>query len=42
MPSLNWRGITENLKKRLIILQTIYCNSMLSICLKNYLFNGRA
>ncbi|CAH1978601.1 unnamed protein product [Acanthoscelides obtectus] len=40
MLSLNWRGITENLKQRLLILQTICCNSMLSIGLKNYLFNG--
>ncbi|CAH2007542.1 unnamed protein product [Acanthoscelides obtectus] len=26
MLSLNWRGITEDLKQRLIILQTICCN----------------
>ncbi|CAH2008203.1 unnamed protein product [Acanthoscelides obtectus] len=30
MLSLNWRGITEDFKYRLIILQTICCNSMLS------------
>ncbi|CAH2014244.1 unnamed protein product [Acanthoscelides obtectus] len=30
MLSLNWRGIAEDLKLRLIISQTICCNSMLS------------
>ncbi|CAH1982647.1 unnamed protein product [Acanthoscelides obtectus] len=30
MFSLNWRGMTEDLKQSLIILQTICCNSMLS------------
>ncbi|CAH1958726.1 unnamed protein product [Acanthoscelides obtectus] len=33
--SLNWRGITEDLKQRLIILQTICCNSMLSTGVRN-------
>ncbi|CAH1964631.1 unnamed protein product [Acanthoscelides obtectus] len=35
MFSLNWRGITEVLKYRLIILQTICCNSMLSTGVRN-------
>ncbi|CAH1973286.1 unnamed protein product [Acanthoscelides obtectus] len=35
MLSLNWRGITEDLKQRLIILKTICCNSMLSTGVRN-------
>ncbi|CAH2002884.1 unnamed protein product [Acanthoscelides obtectus] len=35
MLSLNWRGITEDLKQRLIILHTICCNSMLSTGVRN-------
>ncbi|CAH1980019.1 unnamed protein product [Acanthoscelides obtectus] len=35
MLSLNWRGITEDLKQRLIILQTICCNSMLYTAVRN-------
>ncbi|CAH1994339.1 unnamed protein product [Acanthoscelides obtectus] len=35
MLSLNWRGITEDLNLRLIILQTICCSSMLSTGVRN-------
>ncbi|CAH1992698.1 unnamed protein product [Acanthoscelides obtectus] len=35
MFSLNWRGITEDLKQRMIILQAICCNSMFSTAVRN-------
>ncbi|CAH1993729.1 unnamed protein product [Acanthoscelides obtectus] len=35
MLSLSWPGITEDLKQRLIIIQTICCNSMLSTGVRN-------
>ncbi|CAH1974131.1 unnamed protein product [Acanthoscelides obtectus] len=35
MLSLNWRGTTEDLKQRLIILQTFCCNSLLSTAVRN-------